>query len=640
MTKIVFTPSRHTVEVKPGTSLLAAIREAGVEMDAPCGGEGSCGKCIVRIESGDHETDSLGILPDTALKEGYVLACKTQVREGTVTVEIPELVGRIGGKFVDDEDGDWQIHDDLLQMQGALDPLVQSIYYTVPKPQLEDGLSDLDRLLRCMQNEGGRNGIDVPISVLRSLADALRGDDGNVTVSLVRSPHGSRVIDVEPGDRTARQYGIAVDVGTTTVAVQLVVLTTATILATRTDYNAQISCGLDVISRIHYAREPLRREELRIRVLSTINNLIRKAALNHEVSLHEIRAAVIAGNTTMVHLLLGLNPEYIRLEPYTPTVHTMPLCTADEVGIHIHPRAPIQICPSVGSYVGGDITAGLLCTKPADDGDAVDLFMDIGTNGELVIGNHDFLITCACSAGPAFEGGGIEHGMRAAMGAVERVDIDPLTGTPTVRTIGECKPVGICGSGMISLLANLYLTGWIDQAGRFTRSRNSPAIRIEGRRAQYVLVPESESGTNDAITVSELDIENVIRAKAAIFSAIRLLLHHVGIPMERICTIYVAGGFGRFLDLEQAITIGLIPDVPREKYRFVGNSSLTGAYFALVSSDYRSQMFAFSRRMTYIELNTDLEYMHQYTGAMFLPHTDMDLFPSVCAALQRIVRPS
>jgi uncharacterized 2Fe-2S/4Fe-4S cluster protein (DUF4445 family) len=260
--------------------------------------------------------------------------------------------------------------------------------------------------------------------------------------------------------------------------------------------------------------------------------------------------------------------------------------------------------------------------------------MDIGTNGELVIGNHDFLITCACSAGPAFEGGGIEHGMRAAHGAIERVDVDPMTGMATVRTIGSCRPVGICGSGMISLLANLYLTGWIDQSGKFTRSRSSPAIRVEGRRASYVLVPPMESGKDSAITVSEVDVENVIRAKAAIYSAIRLLLNHVGITMEDISTIYVAGGFGRFLDLDQAITIGLIPDVPREKYQYIGNSSLAGAYLALVSSDHRARMVELSKRMTYIELNTNPEYMHQYTGAMFIPHTEMSLFPSVHRAVK------
>jgi uncharacterized 2Fe-2S/4Fe-4S cluster protein (DUF4445 family) len=629
MINILFKPSGKIIAVPSGTPLLDAACQAGIEIDAPCGGKGSCGKCIVRIESGNVNTDSLGILPETAVKEGYVLTCRTRVLDSTLTVEVPELVGHTGGKFVDDEDAEWLVHSELLPKQEQIEPLVQKIYCTVPKPKLEDGLSDLDRLTRTLQNESGAGEIDCELSVIRSLADTLRVKNGEVTISLMHETAYGHVINIEPGDRTDHQFGVAIDVGTTTVATQLISFPSAKILATRADYNAQISCGLDVISRINYARKPMHREELRIRVLTTINNLIRKVTQQHNLKSEEIGCAVIAGNTTMIHLLLGLNPEFIRLEPYTPTLHNAPILTAEEIGIHLHPNARILISPSVGSYVGGDITAGLLCTQQTSDTDSVNLFMDIGTNGELVIGNHDFLITCACSAGPAFEGGVIENGMRAASGAIEKVDINPKTGIASVRTIGECKPIGICGSGMISLLANLYLSGWVDRAGKFTRSKNSPAIQVDGRRAQYVVVPENESGTNRAIIISELDIENVIRAKAAIYSAIQLLLKHVGIGMDKIHTIYIAGGFGRFLDLEQAITIGLIPDLPREKYRYIGNSSLMGAYLALISREYRERLYELSKRMTYIELNTNPDYMNQYTGAMFLPHTDMHLFPSV-----------
>jgi uncharacterized 2Fe-2S/4Fe-4S cluster protein (DUF4445 family) len=629
MPKVVFNPTAQTIEVIPGTSLLDAARQAGIELDTPCGGEGSCGKCIVRIESGNYDTDNLGILPDSAVKEGYALACKTYFIDSDIVVEVPELTAHTGGQFVEDEEADWLFDNNLLPQQTQIDPLAQKYCCTVPKPQLEDGLSDLDRLKRCLQKDGEKKEIDCSLSVLRSLPDTLRIDDGKVTVTLTNTPATYYIVDIESGDHTARHYGIVVDVGTTTVAVQLVSLFNGAVIATRTDYNAQISCGLDVISRIHYARNQIRREELRVRVLSTINNLIRKITQNHGVDINKIRAAVIAGNTTMVHLLLGLNPEYIRLEPYTPTLHQSPLFTAEEIGIHIHSRSRILICPSVGSYVGGDITAGLLCTNLSTEDDSIQLFMDIGTNGELVIGNRDFLMTCACSAGPAFEGGGIEQGMRAATGAIERVEIDPGTAVAKYWTIGNVKPIGICGSGMISLLANLYLTGWIDQAGKLNRSWKSPVIQIDGKRTSYVIVPADQSGVDKAITISELDIENLIRAKAAIYSAIRLLLQHVDIEMEKIHNIYIAGGFGRFLDLDQAITIGLIPDLPREKYRYIGNSSLMGAYLALISGEYRNRLFEVAHRMTYIELNTNPDYMHQYTGAMFLPHTDLNLFPSI-----------
>jgi uncharacterized 2Fe-2S/4Fe-4S cluster protein (DUF4445 family) len=567
-------------------------------------------------------------LPDSAVNEGYVLACRTHLANSDIVVEVPELSAHTGGQFVDDEESDWLFDKQLLPQQTPIDPLALQYCCSVPKPQLEDGLSDLDRLERCLQKDLMQKQIDVPLSVLQTLPDSLRADDGKVTVTLTNTPGTCHIIDIESGDRTAHHYGIAVDVGTTTVAVQLVSLFTGAIAATRTDYNGQISCGLDVISRIQYARNPTHREELRIRVVSTINNLIRKAIKDHAVEYSDIRAAVIAGNTTMIHLLLGLNPEYIRLDPYTPAVHQPPLISAKEIGLHIHPRSQVLICPSVGSYVGGDITAGLLCTKLATESESIHLFMDIGTNGELVIGNRDFLVTCACSAGPAFEGGGIEQGMRAAAGAIEKVEIDPDTGKAKYWTIGGVKPIGICGSGMISLLANLYRTRWMDQAGRLNRSKESSFVTFDGKRASYMIVPAHERGVERAIVISEQDIENVIRAKAAIFSAIRLLLQHADIEMENIDTIYVAGGFGRFLDLEQAITIGLIPDIPRKKYQYIGNSSLMGAYLSLVSGKYRERLSETFRRMTYIELNTKPDYMHQYTGAMFLPHTDINLFPS------------
>jgi uncharacterized 2Fe-2S/4Fe-4S cluster protein (DUF4445 family) len=364
-------------------------------------------------------------------------------------------------------------------------------------------------------------------------------------------------------------------------------------------------------------------------VLKTINHLVSQLSKGNDVNPADICDAVIAGNTTMIHLLLGLPPEYIRLEPYTPTLLESPLLTAGEVGIKINPLSTVYISPAVGSYVGGDITAGLLCTALAADTEEINLFIDIGTNGELVIGNGDFLMTCACSAGPAFEGGGIENGMRAALGAIEKVDIDPETGIASYQTIGNVKPKGICGSGMISLLAGLFLTGWIDAAGKLSRSKKNPAIQIEGRQASYIIAPAEESGPGKPITISEIDIENIIRAKAAIYSAISLMLEQVGLGVEELSNIFIAGGFGRFLDLEKAVIIGLIPDLPRERFHYIGNSSLMGAYMVLVSREYKQRQLELARRMTYIELSTDPAYMNQYTGAMFLPHTDIKRFPSI-----------
>jgi uncharacterized 2Fe-2S/4Fe-4S cluster protein (DUF4445 family) len=632
MPQIRFELSGKTVEVPPDTELLDAARRAGVEIDSPCGGKGACGKCVVRIRSGEVDSDSLGVLTQEAVTEGNVLACKTKVLHSPLTVEVPEQSARKGGKFGERPDDVHLIRHELLPRNWQYAPLAIKWFVEVPPPQMGDGLSDLDRLTRRLQMEWGPKEFVCPLSIIRSLAEHLRQCDGQVTVTMVHEADRYHIIDIEPGNSTVHNYGVAVDVGTTTIAVQLVSLPLAKIVATRSDYNDQVSCGLDVISRINYARRGDRREELRSRVLSTINRLIRQVAESHNVHPQRICNAVVSGNTTMMHLLLGLNPEYIRLEPYTPTLLEVPYLSAADVGIEINPESWVYISPSVGSYVGGDITAGLLCTDLAVETEGFKLFIDIGTNGEIVVGNDEVMMTCACSAGPAFEGGGIGCGMRAAIGAIERVEVDPQTGVSTCSTIGDTKPKGICGSGMISLLANLFLTGWLDAAGKLDRRRTSPAIVVEGRNAKYVIAEADEADGGKALTISEIDIENIIRAKAAIYSACSLMVQQLGCEFTDLEKIYIGGGFGRFLDIEKAIIIGLIPDIDRSKFQYIGNSSLMGSYMVLVSDDYRLRQLQLAKRMTYIDLSTDPAYMDQYTGALFLPHTDPDRFPSVIAA--------
>jgi uncharacterized 2Fe-2S/4Fe-4S cluster protein (DUF4445 family) len=632
MPVVTFQPSGRAINAQPGDLLIDCARKADVSIDAPCGGKGTCGKCMVRVTSGTVDSRSLGALSQELVADGYVLACKAVLLNENVTVQVPEKTGWDGGKFVESLEEECLIRRELLPDKWEFDPLAVKWMVEVPPAGLEDGLSDFDRFVRALQHDWGQCDVVCSINVLRGLADALRTDNGRVTVSLVREDNRLHVLRIEPSDSTVRNYGIAVDIGTTTVAVQLVSLEMGKIVATHSDYNGQITCGLDVISRINYARIPERREELRTRVLNTINGLIWKAAVAHGVSPAEICNAVISGNTTMLHLLLGLNPEYIRLEPYTPTIMKSLYLTAAEVGVEINPDSWISLSPCVGSYVGGDITAGLLCTDLATNSPDVNLFIDIGTNGEIVIGNCDFLMACACSAGPAFEGGGIDCGMRAALGAIERVEVDAATGVCKYWTVGGTKPLGICGSGMIALLADLFITGWIDSAGKLNRVNPSPAIEIAGRNAFYVLVPAEESGTGKALRINESDIENIIRTKAAIYSACALMLKQVDLTFNDLSCIYIAGGFGRFLDLDKATVLGLIPDLPREKFKYIGNSSLMGSYMALVSRDYHQRQIELAGRITYLELSTDPAYMDQYTAALFLPHTDAALFPTVRAA--------
>jgi len=630
MPVIEFLPSKKTIHVAAG-----ALLHDAAEIDVPCGGKGTCGKCVVKIKSGQVDTESFGMLPPEAATEGIVLACRTRVLDECVVVEVPDRKGYEGGKF-SDEDETYLVRGELLPQKWQYDPLAVKWLLQVPGPKLGDGLSDLDRLTRAIQQWWGKIEIVYPLSVIRDTAEALRSEDGQVTITFVRDQERVHAIRIEKGDTTLRHFAIAVDVGTTTIAVQLINLGQANILCTRTDYNGQIPCGLDVISRINYAARPDRQQELRTRVLDTINKLIKQAAESHGVQPEEICNAVISGNTTMTHLLLGLKPEYIRLDPYTPTVHEVPYLNAADTGITINPDSWIYFSPSVGSYVGGDITAGVLCTDLSTPIDEMNLFIDIGTNGEIVLGNKDFLMACACSAGPAFEGSGIECGMRAALGAVEKVKVDPITGIASYSTIGDVRPKGICGSGIIDLLAELFITGWLDSAGKLNRVRECACIKTIGKRTYYIIVPETQSGIDKPIMISELDIENIIRAKAAIYSACTLMLNQAGMDFNDLAHIYIAGGFGRFLDLEKAKIIGLVPDVAKEKFHYIGNASLMGSYMVVVSQEYKEHQQELARRMTYMELSSDPAYMDHYTGALFLPHTDPSRFPSVLHMKQRL----
>ncbi|MBL7104971.1 MAG: DUF4445 domain-containing protein [Bacteroidales bacterium] len=629
MPLITFLPSEKTVDVKAGTEISDAARYAGVDIAAPCGGEGTCGKCIIEIKSGNADFSSITI------DKKYNLACKTKVLDEPLTIFVPEPIESKNGKFSDSLSDIDLIDPALLPDENNRKPVISFYEVNVPLPQNEDGLSDLDRLFRSLKDTGITETIQMPLSLLRSLTNIIREKEGhiNLTLSLKRNENIQKIITIEPGKKTSSKYGLAIDIGTTTIAVQLVLLPAGKIISTKTEYNKQVKCGLDIISRINYALKPERLEELHRLVLETINTLISDICSTHKINKQNIIDNVISGNTTMIHLLLGLIPEYIRLEPYTPTLlHASHYCAGD-LKLNINPEGLTWLSPAVGSYVGGDITSGILCTKLATDTDQLNLFIDIGTNGEIVLGNHDFIMTCACSAGPAFEGGGIKFGMRAASGAIENVNIDPETGKPDCLVIGNTSPAGICGTGMISLLANLLKTDWIDPNGKFNREKHSDHIKTEGKQAFFILANDDDP--DKIICISEQEIDNIIRAKAAIYSACSLMLKQVELTFNDLESIYIAGGFGRFLNIENAKTIGLIPDLPKEKFKYIGNSSLMGSYMLLVSQSFRERQSQLANKMTYIDLGLDPDYMNQYSAALFLPHTDSGLFPNVMSNINK-----
>lgn len=605
-----------------GTSLLDAATLAGVEITAPCGGTGSCGQCRARVVSGKLRALNRSGLTREEREQGWVLACASRIAED-VAVEagwMPEEGARIVAG------------DGSAGAPGQpAEPLVRRAFLEVEHPSLDNSFDDLSRIERALRCDGIRPALTCSLDVLRGVASALRERDHRVTATLLeRAPGDIELLRIEPGDTTGASHGLAIDVGTTTCAVQLVDLSRNRLRGTGTDYNGQVARGLDIISRINYAKSPERLEEMRRLAVDTLNGIIDGLCAEHGVSPDDIDSVAVAGNTTMVHLLLGIEPEHIRLEPYTPTVNRPPLVRGKELGLRLNPRGVAHFAPGVGSYVGGDITAGLLVTALATDDEAVRLFLDIGTNGEVVVGNGEWLMACAASAGPAFEGGGVGCGMRASAGAVERVQVDPSTGRAEVGVIGGGKARGICGSGMIDLLSELWGAGLLDSSGKLDPSRGEWVRSIPGRRClAYVVVPAEESATGADIVIDETDILHLLRTKAAVYSACALMLRSVGLDFDAVEEVYVAGGFGRYLDLEKSIRIGLLPDLPLERFTYLGNSSLAGAHALLTRADARRRATELADRITYLELNVDPAYMDEYTAALFLPHTDRTRFPSV-----------
>jgi uncharacterized 2Fe-2S/4Fe-4S cluster protein (DUF4445 family) len=632
MPQIKFLPAQTGIEVPTGTLLIDAARLAGVIIDLSCGGKGTCGKCLVQIIEGALTCKSTAQLTAEEKAAGFVYACQSAITQA-VTILIPDH----GAKQKDTNLTD-SIDQGASQLPAItqLSPLTRQITLQITRPAKEDGLSDIDRLTRGLRSVLETREINYPLSVMRKAADILRRDDGRITLTLSDCGINASVIDIKSGGDEQNHLGIAVDLGTTTVSVRLIDLQCGKILTTKNGYNDQIHCGGDVISRINYAGRADRLEDLRIKAVSSINRLISAAAKDAGIDRGDIGCAQISGNTVMTHLLLGLNPEYIRLEPYTPTVLQVGPLTARELDIAINPEAVVAISACVGSYVGGDITAGILCTDLARHNEDTCLFIDIGTNGEMVIGGNDFLMCCACSAGPAFEGGGVDCGMRATTGAISSVTIDPGTGAAQFSTIGNEKPLGICGSGMIDLIAGLFITGWLDSSGKLNRSEPNPCIRIDGRRACYTIAPANSTKSGRPIMISENDIDNILRAKAAVYSAASVLLKQIGIGFPDLARFYVAGGFGQFLHLENAVSIGLLPDIPLGKFQYIGNSSLAGSSLLMLSREFRSTQTALTSRMTYIDLGSFPGFMDEYTAALFLPHTELNCFPQVRERLKTL----
>lgn len=645
---ITFLPDGKATVAEAGITLQRAAEQAGVYISSLCGGEGTCGKCRILVRQGEVRTPPSALLSQAEIEQGYVLACQARAYSDLL-VEVPLESQWEGRALLSSLDAVrfGQIlpcHPDARPYRE--EALSRKEFLSLPAPTLADHLSDWERVrwalrkaLGAEQNlppEGLLPVQDLPVSLdlptLQKLPRLLRENGWQITATLgaLGTSHCRyfSVLDLEPGDTSGRNYGVAVDIGTTTVVAHLVDLVTGRTVGQQGRYNSQIRYGEDVISRIAYSTEEkdgLRK--LQTSIVRDINQLVGELCAATGARPSDISYLVCAGNPTMIHFLLGLEATYIRREPYIPAVQYPPVVRAAEVGIHIHERGLLRCLPGVGAYVGADITAGILASGLHQSSELA-LFFDIGTNGEVVLGNRDWLICCSASAGPAFEGGEMKSGMRAAAGAIERVSLG-ADGRVFVQVIGGGKPQGLCGSGLIDCVAELAKWGYVDRAGKFRPERDRRRLRQGELEWEFVLVPAEDSETGRDLVITQSDIDVFLRSKGAVYTAAESLVSHLGLSFADLDRVYIAGGFGNYLDLRNSISIGLMPDLPLEKFYFLGNASLAGAKMGLLSREALEESEKIAAKMTYFDLSTDPKFMNEFVSSLFLPHTDLEKFPSV-----------
>lgn len=587
-----------------GERLLEVAQKSNVAIDAPCSGNASCGKCRVKLIEGELDSKKTRHISEEEYAEGWRLACVSTVCSD-VTVEVPDIASAYQSRMkVADlsskeeielfERIKNQVEEAGLELKNSM----RIVSVSMNEPTLDDTMPDNERLSWALEDATGLSVIRIPYSVLKKLPDVLRASHFSVQCVIRVTKKDVFVYDILPADEKAVAGGLIVDIGTTTVSALLVDMISGEILAKASAGNGQIRYGADVINRIIESAKPGGQKRLQDAIIKeTLNPMITKMCASAGFSCQHIYRMAVAGNTTMEHLLMGINADPLRMEPYIPAFFKTNSLYASDIGIAIHPDAHIIVAPNIGSYVGGDITAGTLVSMIWNRPE-MSLLIDLGTNGELVFGNSDFLMSCACSAGPAFEGGDISCGMRATDGAIEACSINQETMEPTYQVIGEegQKPIGICGSGIIDVIAELFRCGIINPKGKFIR---------EGRRIRhdkygmgsYVLAFEEEAGSVRDVEITEVDIDNFIRAKGAIFSAIRTMLSSLDMDVSMIDDVYVAGGIGSGINMKHAVTIGMFPDIPLERFHYIGNSSLSGAYAMLISTQAEKKTYEVARSL-------------------------------------------
>ena len=624
-----------TATAAPGETLLETARAANVAIDAPCSGNGSCGKCRVKLLEGTVEGLQTSHITDEDYAAGWRLSCASKV-SSDVTVMVPDIASAYQSrmKTADLSTGEevaifTRLEEDLKAAGVDFSNDFMETEVTMEEPTLEDTMPDTERLTMALEGALGCDKVCLSYPTVHKLARVLRQSGFHVAVAGTLKDGVFHAMDVRNANEPQPMCGLAIDIGTTTVSAVITDLKTGRLLAKGSGGNGQIRYGADVINRIVEQGRKGGVERLQKAIVEeTLQPLTRALCASAKVDADRILRCCVASNTTMNHLLLGVDADPVRMEPYIPTFFHWDGLKAGDIRFVANPDAKVVLAPNIGSYVGGDITAGTLTSRIWDK-DEFSLFIDLGTNGEIVFGNRDFMMSCACSAGPAFEGGDISCGMRATDGAVEAVTIDREMLEPTLSIVGKegQKPVGICGSGIIDVIAELYRTSAISAKGHFVRE-NRRILRDEHGMGRYVLAFSNESDTGREIAITEVDIECFIRAKGAIFSAIHIMLSSLDMDVSVLEHIYVAGGIGSGINMENAVRIGMFPDVDRALFQYIGNSSLAGAYALVLSNAAEEKVHELASNMTYLELSTEPKYMEEFVAACFLPHTNKELFPS------------
>ncbi len=621
------------IECNAGDNLLELARRANVAIDAPCSGNGSCGKCRVKLVEGELESPRSRHITDEEYAQGWRLSCSSLVRSDC-TVFVPDIASAYQSRM---KTADLSSPQEVAIFEECQAQLKQSgIRFTnhfravtvcLEEPSLDNTMPDNERLSWALEEALDVEKVEIPFFVMAKLASTLREHRFQVCVKGEVRGDTFQCMEICGPEDTAI-VGCAIDIGTTTVTMVLTDLVTGRLLAKGSSGNGQIRYGADVINRIIEQGKPGGRKKLQDAIIKeTLNPIIATLCKTAGISARSILRLSVGANTTMNHLFVGVDAGPVRMEPYIPSFFRWDGLLAGDLKLPANPLAPVIIAPNIGSYVGGDITAGTLASGIWDK-DEMSLFIDLGTNGEIVFGNRDFLVSCACSAGPAFEGGDISCGMRATDGAMEACTIDKDTMEPTLSIIGDegQKCVGICGSGIIDLISELFRCGIINAKGLFVREGSRVKRDAHGMGRYVVAFPE-DSETGREIALNEVDIDNFIRAKGAIFSAIDTLLSSVDMTVEMIDRVYVAGGIGSGINMKNAVNIGMFPDVELEKFHYIGNSSLTGAHAMVISDEANAKTLEVAANMTYLELSTYPGYMDSFVAACFLPHTDARLFP-------------